>query len=361
MGCRALVLLDGEGNSSVSEATVRRRLAIAIIVPVYNGGPGLARCLSACVAAQDSRHHELIVVDNGSTDGSVAIACGFGARVVHCPGPSGPGAARNTGAAVTGADILVFVDADVEVSPPAIAQLAAHFDADPQTAAVFGSYDDSPGSENFLSQYKNLLHHFTHQHGNREAKTFWAGCGAVRKKAFDELGGFDQHRYPKPSIEDIELGFRLHSHGYRIVLDPSIQVKHLKQWRMGSLLRADIFYRAVPWAKLILERQGIVNDLNLKTSQRISAGLVGGILALIPAALVRPVISVLVIGLLGVFVVVNHDLFAFFLRRKGLLFTVATVPMHMLYFLYSATTFIVMWGCHVVRPRSETTRTAQDG
>lgn len=345
----------------MNEAAIQRPLLVAIIVPVYNGEPSLARCLSACVAAQDSRHHELIVVDNGSTDGSAAIASGFGARVIDCPGPSGPGAARNAGAAGTAADVLVFVDADVEVSPLAVAQLAAHFEADPQVAAVFGSYDDRPGSENFLSQYKNLLHHFTHQHGNREARTFWAGCGAVRKNAFDELGGFDQHRYPKPSIEDIELGFRLHSHGYRIVLDPSIQVKHLKQWRMGSLLRADIFYRAVPWAKLILERQGLVNDLNLKTSQRISAGIVGGILTLIPAALIRPVIGVLVIGLSGAFVVVNHDLFAFFLRRKGLLFTIATVPMHMLYFLYSAITFIVMWGCHVVRARSAAKRTTEVG
>jgi GT2 family glycosyltransferase len=326
-------------------------LLVAIIVPVYNGGPGLACCLSALVSARNSVHHELIVVDNGSTDDSVAIASGFGARVLHCPGPSGPGAARNVGAAATDADILVFVDADVVVSPDAVSQLAAHFHRDSEVVAVFGSYDDSPRAENFLSQYKNLLHHFTHQRGNREARTFWGGCGAVRKTIFDELGGFDRCRYPNPSIEDIELGFRLHSRGYRIVLDPSIQGKHLKEWRIGSLLRADILYRAIPWAQLILERQGLVNDLNLKTSQRISAGLVGGILVLVPAALFHSAIWFLIIGLLGVFLALNRDLFSFFLRRKGLLFTAATVPMHMLYFLYSAVTFIAMWGWHVVRTR----------
>lgn len=345
----------------MNEAAIRRPLLVAIIVPVYNGGPGLARCLSALVAARDSARHELIVVDNGSTDGSAAIASGFGARVLHCPGPSGPGAARNVGAAATDADILVFVDADVVVSPDAVSQLAAHFHEDSGVAAVFGSYDDSPHAGNFLSQYKNLLHHFTHQQGNREARTFWGGCGAVLKKAFDELGGFDQRRYPKPSIEDIELGFRLHARGYRIVLDPSIQVKHLKEWRMRSLLRADICYRAIPWAQLILERQGLVNDLNLKTSQRISAGLVGGILVLAPAALFHPAIGLLIVGLLGVFLALNRDLFAFFLRRKGVLFTAATVPMHMVYFLYSAATFAVMWGRHVVRTRGAVKRMNQTG
>jgi GT2 family glycosyltransferase len=345
----------------VNETAIRRPSSAAIIVPVYNGGPGLARCLSALVAARSPVRHELIVVDNGSTDGSAAVASGFGARVLHCPGPSGPGAARNTGAAATDADILVFVDADVVVSPDAVSQLVAHFHRDSGVAAVFGSYDDSPHAVNFLSQYKNLLHYFTHQHGNREARTFWGGCGAVLKKAFDELGGFDQRRYPKPSIEDIELGFRLHARGYRIVLDPSIQVKHLKEWRMGSLLRADICYRAIPWAELILERQGLVNDLNLKISQRISAGLVGGMLVLAPAALLHPAIGFLLIALLGAFLVLNRDLFTFFLRRKGLLFTAATVPMHMLYFLYSAATFTLMWGWHVVRARGVGKRMKQTG
>ncbi len=336
-------------------------LRVAVIIPVYNGGPGFARCLSACVAAQECIHHELIVVDNGSTDGSATLALGFGARVVHCPGPSGPGAARNAGAILTAADILVFVDADVEVSRAAVAQLAAHFYANPEVAAVFGSYDDSPDAKNFLSQYKNLLHHFTHQHGNHEATTFWAGCGAIRKKVFDELGGFDARRYQKPSVEDIELGFRLHSRGYRVLLDPSIQAKHLKEWRMGSLLRADILYRAIPWSQLIVERQGLVNDLNLKTSQRISAGLAGGIIALIPVAIIRPMIGTLVIGLLGAFLGMNRELFAFFFRRKGPLFTAATVPMHMVYFVYSAITFMVIWGGHVVRTRNATKRTTQAG
>ena len=62
--------------------------------------------------------------------------------------------------------------------------------------------------ENFLSQYKNLLHHFVHQGSSSDATTFWAGCAAVDRKVFVDIGGFDAARYDQPSIEDIEMGYR---------------------------------------------------------------------------------------------------------------------------------------------------------
>ena len=83
-----------------------------------------------------------------------------------------------------------------------------------------------------VSQYRNLLHHFVHQEGNPEASTFWAGCGAVRRAAFDAVAGYDEARFRRPSIEDIELGYRLRRAGYRIRLDRDLQCTHLKRWRL---------------------------------------------------------------------------------------------------------------------------------
>ncbi len=82
-------------------------------------------------------------------------------------------------------------------------------DENQDVSAVFGSYDDEPAERNFLSQYKNLLHHFVHQEGATDAGTFWAGCGAIRKDMFASVNGFNSEKYPYPSIEDIELGIRL--------------------------------------------------------------------------------------------------------------------------------------------------------
>lgn len=317
-----------------------------MIVPVYNGGWCLEQCLAG-IQRSSYRDYELIVVDNGSTDNSVAIAQAHGALVAHCPGPSGPGAARNTGVKQAMGQILMFVDADVVVHADVLERVVARLTADHRLAAVFGSYDDRPVATNFLSQYKNLLHHYVHQQANSQATTFWGGCGAIRKDIFVKVGGFDHKKYPTPSIEDIELGDRMHRQGYRICLDKDIQATHLKEWRWQSLLRAEILYRAIPWSRLILERQGLVNDLNLKMSQRASAGVAGLFLALLPVTLVFPSLAYGCLALLGIFLFLNRDLFVFFLRRRGLLFSAMAVPMHGLYFIYSGVTFVLMWLSYV--------------
>jgi glycosyltransferase involved in cell wall biosynthesis len=319
---------------------------VTVIVPVYNGG----RCLDQCLAGirrSSYQDYELIVVDNGSTDNSVTIAQAHGARVAHCPGPSGPGAARNAGVILATGQIVLFVDADVVVHDDVLERVVARFKEDPELAAVFGSYDDRPPAMNFLSQYKNLLHHFVHQQANSRATTFWGGCGAIRKDVFVSVGGFDQVKYSAPSIEDIELGDRMHRQGYRIWLDKGLQATHLKEWRWKSLLRAEILYRAIPWSRLILERQGLVNDLNLKISQRASAAVAGLFLALLPLTVVLPSLAYGCLFLVGTFVLLNRDLFAFFLRRKGVLFSTMTVPMHGFYFIYSGVTFVLVWLSYV--------------
>jgi len=190
-------------------------MKLSIVIPVRNGGPAFARCLSALAAARaacaDLAATELIVVDDGSNDASASVARAAGARVLSTPAPGhrGPAAARNLGARAATGDYVFFVDADVALHPDALRRAAEAFAADPSLEAVFGSYDDAPGAPNFLSQYKNLLHHYIHQHAHRQASTFWTGCGAMRLSTFHALGGFDALTYRRPSIEDIDLGYRL--------------------------------------------------------------------------------------------------------------------------------------------------------
>lgn len=246
---------------------------ISVIIPAFNNPAMLSRCLEA-LAASTHQPAEIIIVDDGSADNLQPLADRFGARLIRISaGPRGPAHARNTGAATAQGDLLLFVDADVLVRPDTLAQFAAAFDTRPDVSAVFGSYDDDPATPDFVSQFKNLFHHFVHQHANHDAETFWSGCGAVRRTPFMELGGFDAARYPRPSIEDIEFGYRLRAAGHGILLNRSIQVKHLKRWTLRGLLRTDVLDRGVPWTVLILERRRLPNDLNLHMMQRLSAML----------------------------------------------------------------------------------------
>lgn len=316
---------------------------ITVIVPVYNGAKFLDQCLTALQSSAYA-NFDVLVVDDGSTDESAEIAAGKGAIVMPSERrQSGPAAARNLAAKVARGDILLFIDADVVVKHDTIGKVAAAFEKYPEISALFGSYDDEPAAQNFLSQYKNLQHHFVHQTSSSEASTFWAGLGAVRRDVFNELGGFDCEQFLVPSIEDIELGVRLRQAGHKIRLDKNIQAKHLKKWKAVSLLRTEVFCRALPWSKLILTRQGMINDMNLKTQDRISAMLVALIILSLPLVVWNLYFGLLTVALSLSIVFLNWKTFMFFARTKGPLFAVMTYPWLLIYFLYSGMTFVFCW------------------
>jgi len=246
--------------------------AISIIVPVYNSAGFLRSCLEHLRRSTVS-DYECIVVDDGSTDESAAVAQEFGAKVLSTGGRRGPAFARNLGARAATGDILFFIDADVCVHPDTVECVQANFEQDPELTAVIGSYDDQPESQDFLSLYRNLMHCYVHHRSRREACTFWSGCGAIRKADFQSYSGFDES-YERPAIEDIELGYRLARDRKKMLLDTSIRVKHLKRWSFLGLVKTDIMDRGIPWTELILRDRHLPNDLNLNLSQRVSVALV---------------------------------------------------------------------------------------
>lgn len=328
------------------------RAKISIIIPVYNGGQPFRRCLGHLFALNPAPF-EIIVVADGDTDGSRDLAREFGAKVLVNPTCQGPAHARNVGARHAQGDILFFVDADVALPPDALTHIICAFSEcrgnplrtiNPTTlAALIGSYDDEPAVQNFLSQYKNLLHHYVHQTSCEDASTFWGACGAIRRDVFLAVGGFDDQQYERPSIEDIELGYRLKRAGYRIRLVKGLQVKHLKRWSAFSLIKTDFFQRALPWTELILRDRHIVNDLNLQTSSRISVALTFALIGTLPLArrlpVVRAIMALLACGLLAL----NAPAYRFFWRKRGLLFTLQAIIWHWLYYFYSGLAFSIVF------------------
>ena len=134
----------------------------------------------------------------------------------------------------------MFVDADVEVHPDALRRLREAFEREPAASTPSSAPTTTgPPPRAVVSRFRNLLHHHVHAGAGGPATTFWAGLGAVRREAFDAVGGFDAQRYPRPCIEDIELGMRLHAAGRRIALDPAVRGTHLKRWT----LRVDAAHR----------------------------------------------------------------------------------------------------------------------
>jgi glycosyltransferase involved in cell wall biosynthesis len=318
---------------------------VSVIIPVYNARGDLTKCLDA-FQRTSYPHYELIVVDDGSTDDSYDVAQKAGVQVLRMDKNSGPAAARNFGAGHAKGDILLFVDADVLVQPDTIERVVEDFVKHPEIAAVFGSYDHSPYEKNFLSQYKNLLHHFVHQTSNPDAVTFWAGCGAIRKEIFDQAGGFDASRYVVPSIEDIELGYRLKKNGQNILLDKRLLVTHLKRWTWESLLRTDIFCRAIPWSRLMLQTRAPVSDLNLQFSQKISTALVALTLLAVLMAFYRLEFLYCIPVFLFSILLLNFRFFRFLASRNGIRFTLRAFAVHFIYYTYSGLSYVYCWLRH---------------
>ena len=303
---------------------------ISVVLPVFNGERTLGSCL-ACLFASDYSDFEVIVIDDHSTDNSGALARLLPCRLIELPQNLGAAAARNAGAAVAVGSILFFLDADILVRPHSLGRVAALFAERAELAALFGSFEAETISTDFFSQYKNLLHHYTHQTSRAEATTFASGFGAVRAKVFAELNGFD----PKQRfLEDVELGYRMHAAGHRVLLDKQLQMTHCKRYTLASLVRSDFYGRAIPWTTLMLEKRVYNNDMNTRITNVLSVPISALLLAS-PLAVRFHWIGIMSLLLIVLLIVLNWRFLAFLFNRRGTRFALGALAMTWLTYLYS--------------------------
>lgn len=322
-------------------------LIFSVVVPARRCAGTLERALGALLASDIPRSlWELIVVDDDSGDDTPDVAERMADVVVRLgAGPRGPAYARNRGVERARGKYLVFVDADVCVHASTLRGFADLFRDQPIVSAAFGAYDEAPAAQGVVSQYRNLLHHYTHMTHAGDATTFWAGCGAVSRDAFLRVGGFDERRFRRPQIEDIELGYRLSAHGYRIVLQPAIQATHLKHWSLWRMVRTDFNDRAVPWMRLLLERGEVIGGgaLNVRDTEKWLTILVGTAALSVVAAIATRTPAWLLLAASCVALVIggNARMLAWLARRRGAAFAMCVVPLHLLH--YAGNCVAIAW------------------
>ncbi len=305
---------------------------LSVIIPVYNDPVNLGKCLDSLERSR-MKDFQLIVVDDGSQVGCADVAAHRCDEFLRLEQNSGQSTARNMGVRKATADLLFFLDADIMVEPDTLGRVLEEFERRPGIDALFCSFQHDTPPGNFCSQFKNLQHHFTHQVSSREAATFCGGFGAIRKAVFEQVGGFQEDlRF----MEDVELGYRLHSAGHRILLCPEIQLTHNKRYSLASLIRSDVFQRAIPWTRIMLERRIYRNDLNTSSNNVASvmvvflmlAGLVfhpGGLAGLFALELL----------LLLILVLLNRPFLCYVRKLRGNGFAARTLAMIWLQYLYS--------------------------
>ena len=238
---------DDEGAvGAVASAAAR----VAAVVVNYESDGALARCVTDLAAVGPA---ELVVVDNGSTDGSVATASAEvpGLQVLTPGRNLGYGAGVNRGVAATTAPLVLVCNPDLEVPPDAVGALVAVLDADPRWALVGplvrtpegGRY---PSARRFPSLVDAAGHallglfapdnRFTRAYQRselddatveaREADWVSGACFLVRRAAFEAVGGFDEAYFMY--AEDVDLCWRIGRAGWRVAYAPAAEVIHLQ-------------------------------------------------------------------------------------------------------------------------------------
>ena len=199
-------------------ASLMARAPLSFIIPVRNDADGLRRCLRAVAAAADGLACEIIVVDNGSTDGSAKVAHEAGAAVVSAPGLR-VSAVRNRGAAAATGELLAFVDADNEICR-GWAHAAIEATSLAGVAAAGAPYHPpSPGT--WVQRAFDALR----RHPSQPEETDWLASGnlVVRTAAFAAVNGFDE---TLETCEDVDLCRQLTGAGWRLMADSRLESVH---------------------------------------------------------------------------------------------------------------------------------------
>ena len=233
--------------------------SVSIVIVSYNGRAHLARCLAAALA-QQGPSFEVIVVDNGSSDGSAAfVRERFPAvRLVALNHNAGFAGGNNRGAAAAAGSWLVFLNNDTEVQPGWLQALVAAAGASETTGLVTSqivflhdpSILDSAGDAVTRAggAFKRGHGRPTHHYPAREP--VFAACGAsflISKRLFDECAGFDEDFFL--SHEDVDLSYRVRLRGYTCLYEPASIVRHVGSASLGRTSTLSIFHgqRNLEW------------------------------------------------------------------------------------------------------------------
>jgi GT2 family glycosyltransferase len=245
---------------------------IGVIISVLDSQEELYRCLQS-LRATGFPFAKIVVVDDGSDE--PIIINDLDVTLIRLLPSQGPATARNIGAASCSTDLLLFIDADVQVDIKLPYKICDAFIEIDSLDACVGAYDWRPVNESAVSLFRNLFHAHTHEISEGPVETFWSACGVVKRPLFEQVKGFSA-AFRCPSIEDVELGWRMTRAGAKIYLLPALRVKHQKIWTFPSMVHTDIFRRARPWARLNYQKKLPRACLARRFSQQVCGGLVFG-------------------------------------------------------------------------------------
>jgi glycosyltransferase involved in cell wall biosynthesis len=258
---------------------------ISIVIPVRNGARTLDDCLqAACAAALPD--HEVIVVDDGSSDESAAIAARHPCRLVRLEGGRGASAARNAGAAAARGETLFFTDADCVLGPQTLPRVTAALEDAGPRAVVGGTYETRPCDPGFFPAFQAVFINYHETRRPDDPDYVATHAMAIRSADFRASGGFDEHFLP--IIEAVEFCHRLRRTGYRLRVDPLLLVCHNFGFGLAGSLR-NAARKVRYWARYSMKNRDLFADSGTASRGLKATGALAGLcwVSLAAAAFLR--------------------------------------------------------------------------
>jgi len=252
----------------------------SIIIPCYNTKDTLEELLVSIISSSNADQFEIIVVDDGSTDGTYRAIQHYPVRVIRSEINKGSAHARNIGAFYAKTPFLIFFDADIIIQSDTLEKLIACIAGNPKNHVYMGIYSHDPVHKSFVSMYKAMLDTWHWQNIKTNAVTsFEPRCAIMHKSLFEKVGGFDE-TFEGADVEDYELGYRLLALGTILYVNTDIKVHHHFPMTGKELLKT-MFRRSMSWAQLFVHRKQFDNVASTPEAA-LSCGIAGWSILLWP-------------------------------------------------------------------------------
>ncbi|WBB98771.1 MULTISPECIES: glycosyltransferase family 2 protein [unclassified Solwaraspora] len=284
---------------------------VSVIIPNYNYGNSIGRCVDAALD-QTYRPIEVIVVDDHSTDDSLAIARQRAVTVLRTARNSGVAVARNMGAAAARGEILFFVDSDVALRPDAIETAVAELRAHPEYGAVCGIYEDEPLIRDSVVEQCRVLQAYCWRMASLgEVSFLFSSLTAIPRRVFDEVGPFNPRLR---QTEEVDYGQRM-STRYQIRVTDAVRGWHDDDDKLLPLMRK-LFRRARLRVPLFARRRRFAKGFE-SASRSLAALAALGVLASLPLVVLSPWALLATGALLAGMLAGDAAMYRYVLRRRG--------------------------------------------
>lgn len=207
---------------------------VSVVVPVYNGKATIAACVDSLLALDfPSEQREIVVVDNGSTDGTAEVLTHFGSRlrVVREPEP-GPAAARNAGVRAARGQLIAFTDADCHADRSWLGHLLPPL-RDPAVGITGGRVRALPPG-NRVTAFDELIHDQERAIEQFDPPYAITANWGSRREVLERVGLFDESLLRG---SDSDLAIRIGAHGYRLVYCQEAVIFHRHESTLLGLFR----------------------------------------------------------------------------------------------------------------------------